>query len=106
MIPLPATLIAAAIIGIGALPMPYGYYNLVRIVATGMFIWSAVVLYQRGGQYLPWIFALVAITFNPIFKISFEKEVWIVIDIVAAVLLFIFARPLASNNASESRKGP
>lgn len=96
MIPMPASFIAAAIIGIGALPMPYGYYNLLRIIACGMFVWGAVVLYQKQSPVMPWVFAVMAVVFNPVIKVVLEKDLWMIVDAAAAILLIATAKALAT----------
>ena len=45
--------------------------------------------FQQNEEMLPWIFTVLAIIFNPIFKIYLPKEAWVTIDIFAgAILLF------------------
>lgn len=67
--------------------MPYGYYTLLRIVATVVFVWAGYTAYQRHKNTLPWIFGITAILFNPILKIYLPKEIWAAIDIAAGLLL-------------------
>jgi hypothetical protein len=74
---------------IGMFELPYGYYTLLRIVATGVFIWAGVIANSRNEKILPWLFYLIAILFNPIIKIYLSKDLWAVIDVVSAILLFI-----------------
>jgi hypothetical protein len=85
--PIAVIYLAASLLFIGAAPMPYGYYTLLRIVATGAFIWASFVTYERKHELLPWIFGLLAVLFNPLIKIHLPKELWAAIDIGAGVLL-------------------
>ena len=87
--PVVAIYIAAGIILIGVAPLPYGYYTLLRIIATGAFVWAAIVAYERNDPVLPWVYGLLAIIFNPIIKIHFPKEIWVIIDLVAGMLLIL-----------------
>lgn len=80
--------ITATMLFIGAAPLPYGYYILLRLVATGVFVWAAVIAYERKRLFLPWIYVLIALIFNPFIKIYLTKEVWIFVDIISAVILF------------------
>jgi len=48
--PVTVIYIAAVMLFIGAVPMPYGYYMLLRFVATGVFAWAAFVTYERKGN--------------------------------------------------------
>ncbi|WP_071946396.1 DUF6804 family protein [Halomonas aestuarii] len=87
--PLAVIYIAAAMLIFGAAPMPYGYYTLLRLVATIVFAWAAFETYGRKKQYLPWIFGLLALLFNPFVKIYLPKEIWAFIDIGAGFLLLM-----------------
>jgi hypothetical protein len=79
---------------IGATLLPYGYYILLRFVATGVFAWAAFVSYERKNQSLPWVFWLLALVFNPIIKIHLPKEFWTFIDIGAGLFLLLTKRHL------------
>lgn len=72
---------------LAVLEMPYGYYTLLRIVATGTFAFAAVVAYGRSYAYLPWIYGLLAALFNPVILVSLPKETWQAVDIAAASFL-------------------
>ncbi|MBZ0072929.1 MAG: hypothetical protein K8I04_14530 [Gammaproteobacteria bacterium] len=84
--------IAVTMLFIGAAPMPYGYYMLLRFVATGVFAWAALISYERKNQSLPWVFGVLALLFNPILIIHLPKEFWAFIDIGAGVLLLLTKR--------------
>ncbi len=88
--PKTAIYIAAALLFLGVLPLPYGYYTLLRMVAFGVFAWAAFIAFERRGSVLPWVFVLLAILFNPIITIHFPKELWAVLDLCSGALL-IFA---------------
>ena len=87
--PIAVIYITSGLLFLGAAPMPYGYYQLLRIVGTAVFVWASVVAYQRKHQALPWVYACLAIVFNPILKITFPKELWMAIDAGSAVLLLV-----------------
>ena len=86
-LPKPVIYIAALLLFVGAAPLPYGYYSLLRIVATIVFVLAALVSLNREYKVLPWIFAVLAILFNPILKIYLPKEMWIFIDIACGIFL-------------------
>lgn len=69
--------------------MPYWYYQLVRIFGTMGFAYLAYVDYKAGVKYTPYVFGVAAILLNPIAKISFGREMWSVIDVVIAVIVFL-----------------
>jgi len=85
--PIAVIYITSGMLFLGAAPLPYGYYMLLRIVATAAFVWAAIVAHEKKYSILPWIFCVCAILFNPIMKIHLPKEFWIAIDIGTGILL-------------------
>lgn len=85
--PKAAIYIVAAMLLLGAMPLPYGYYTLLRIVACGFFAWAAFISYEREYSVFPWIFGLLAIVFNPLIKIYLPKEIWMFIDAASAIFI-------------------
>lgn len=69
--------------------MPYGYYMLVRIVATILFIIFARQYYAAEKEELAITFGILALLFQPLMKISLEREGWNMVDIAVAILLLI-----------------
>ena len=69
-------------------PMPYGYYMLVRFVATVVFGIMAYRYYQNQKMVATWVFGILALLFQPIYKIALGRVVWNVVDVIVA-LLFI-----------------
>ena len=82
----------AAVLAIGAAPLPYGYYTFLRIVACGVFAFAAYVAYSRKAGALPYLYGALAILLNPLVKISLPKEVWAVVDVCSALLLVATAK--------------
>lgn len=70
-------------------PMPYGYFMLVRIVATILFFIFARKYYVAKKEELAITFGVLAVLFQPLFKISLGREVWNMVDVAVAVLLMI-----------------
>ena len=95
-IPTPVIYIASALLFIAIFPMPYGYYTLLRITATGVFVWVAIAAINQNEKIIPWIFIVLAILFNPIIKIHFAKEIWAVIDFGAAAFLLWAGKKISS----------
>jgi hypothetical protein len=92
MIPKVIIYTASLMLLIGLLPMPYYYYNLLRICICGLFGLLAYNAHLKGSKALPWLFGFVAVTFNPLIKIHFPKEVWAAIDVVSAAILVVTVR--------------
>ena len=87
--PISVIYIAAGILFLGAaqLHLPLGYYTVLRIVSTCVFIWAFLVSYNRNASFFPWLFLLFAVTFNPIMKVPLSQELWMIVDITAGALL-------------------
>ena len=69
-------------------PLPYGFFVLIRLISTIVFGYLAYDFYRRGETIKCVVAALIVLLFQPFAKISFEREIWNVIDIIVALLLF------------------
>lgn len=87
----------AAMLVIGAAPMPYDYYTLLRLVGCGVLGYAAFVSYTRKSQALPWIYGILALLFNPFIKIHLPKEIWMLVDIGTGVLLLATKRKIEAD---------
>ena len=68
-------------------PMPYGYFMLVRfvmMVACGIMAYR---YYTMNKVVATWVFGVLALLFQPIYKIALGRTVWNVIDIIVALLM-------------------
>lgn len=70
----------------------YGVYQILRWLVTVFSVWTAVNIYKESPK-SRWllVFCAIAILFNPIFKITFEEETWIFIDVLTILLFICFA---------------
>ncbi len=102
LMPASVILICAGMLFLGAAPLPYGYYMLLRIVACGVFAYAAFVAHERESSVLPWVYGLLAITFNPVVKVHFPKEIWAVIDVASGIFLLVTSSSLKSRPATSS----
>ena len=68
------------------LPMPYGFYTLVRFFAMVIFAYQ---YYQKHCKPLSITFGALALLFQPFVKIVLGRGVWDVVDIVVAILLVV-----------------
>lgn len=73
---------------------PYGYYQLLRWAVSGVAAYNAYGAYQTKKQNWMFIMIGVAVLFNPIAPFFLEKQTWIVLDIVAAIIMFIFQKKI------------
>ncbi len=85
-------IVPIALLLIGLADLPTGYYTIVRIVVCLVSCLSCYSSYCRDRKIgiATLVYAALALLFNPIIPIYLQdKEVWTVIDIVAAILLGI-----------------
>ncbi|WP_276772760.1 DUF6804 family protein [Porphyromonas endodontalis] len=69
--------------------MPYGYYQLIRIVAMFGFGIIAYHYYDREQNGLGIVFVVLALLFQPILKINLGRELWHMIDVIVAIFLIV-----------------
>jgi|GEM_PF-6355544 len=71
-------------------PLEYYFYQAFRFIITGAMIWLSLNLYsiesERKKIVLP---VCLAILFNPILPFSMARESWIIIDIAAALAIYL-----------------
>lgn len=70
-------------------PMPYGYYTLIRVIATILFIVFASQYYEAKKEELAITFGILAFLFQPLIKIPLGREVWNMVDVAVAIFLLI-----------------
>jgi len=71
------------------LPNGYWYYQLVRLFGTAGFLYLAYLDYKLNYKYTPIIFIILAIVVNPIEKVTFGRDGWIIVDILLAIILLL-----------------
>lgn len=69
---------------VALLPMPYGYYQLLRLVATIAGLWIAHDYWKRSENAAAALFLLVALLFNPVFRVHLDREHWMISNAIAA----------------------
>jgi len=79
--------IAAAMLFFAVLPLPAGYYTLLRLLTTVVFAWAAYISYARGKQSQAVILGVLVLLYNPLIIVAFKKLLWVVINLSAAVYL-------------------
>ena len=104
--PIAVIYLVAGLLFVGAahdqLPyLPYGYFTVLRIVTTAAFIWAFLVSFTRNAAFLPWIYLLFAITFNPVIKVPLSHEIWMIVDIAAGVLLLFTQNNIKQQSATK-----
>ena len=82
-------LILAALMLLCLAPMPYGYFQLVRLVAMVAFGIMAYRYYLMNKVAVSCMFGVLALLFQPMYKIALGRTIWNVVDVVVAVLLIV-----------------
>ena len=77
----------AAVLLIGAAPLPAAFYTVLRPAVAAVFAWAAYIAYVRKYASLPWILGITALVFNPFIKIHPPKDVWAFINTASMILL-------------------
>ena len=72
-------------------PMPYGYYQLVRVVAMIAFAIMAYQYHEKENVPLAFTFAGLALLFQPFVKVALGRTLWNIVDVIVAVLLIVLA---------------
>lgn len=69
--------------------LPYGYYQFVRFAALIGFVFLSYQSYKRNDKSFAFIYATLAVLFQPLIKISLGREIWNVVDIIVGIGLII-----------------
>lgn len=72
------------------LDFSYGFYQLVRLIATFGFVLLAYYEYQNKRITLTIGFSFLVLLFQPFVKITLGRTLWNVVDVVVAILLIIY----------------
>lgn len=90
-------IVLAVLLLLCLLDMPYGFYILIRYVATVVFSYMAYSYCQENKKELAIVAGALAILFQPFIKFALGRFVWNVVDVVAAVALIVLVFVEAKN---------
>ena len=70
--------------------LPYGYYTLLRVMMTGVFVWFCYISSEKIGN-APWAitFGLLTIIYNPIYPLHLGKDIWIGVNVLTIVIIVV-----------------
>lgn len=89
----------AALLLLCLLNMPYGFYVLVRFIATAAFCFFAFEEYQDGNKDRMILFIILAVLFQPFLKIPLGRVIWNIVDVVVAgYLVYLLFQVIKSKN--------
>lgn len=87
--------------------MPYGYYELVRMISLVGFVILGYQLYHEKRIIEAIIYFGLALLFQPLFKIALGRQIWNIVDVIIAlgllISIFIFPKNNRSNNKIQSK---
>jgi hypothetical protein len=81
----PLSFILAILLFLCLADMPYGYYQFVRFAAAGFFAFAAYQENERGKSELVIVFIILALLFQPFFKIALGRTLWNIVDVVVGL---------------------
>jgi len=70
-------------------PMPYGYYQLVRVVAMIAFAIMAYQYYEKENVPLAFTFGGLTLLFQPFIKVALGRTLWNIVDVIVAVVIIV-----------------
>lgn len=73
------------------LPMPYGYFTIARVVMMIISIYLAFIYLSKNKTELVITFAIIAVLFQPFYKLALGRGVWMYVDIAVAIFLLVLA---------------
>ena len=65
--------------------MPYGFYTLVRFVSAFAFAYISYDYFKSKKDGLGFVFAALALLFQPFFKIAIGRTIWNIVDVIVAI---------------------
>lgn len=89
--------IAALFLFVGIFSWPYVFYQLLRLGIFLVSIFFAYNLYESKKRSQALVFLILGIVFNPFVPLYLSKPVWIVIDIVSALIYLESTREWKKN---------
>jgi hypothetical protein len=69
--------------------MPYGFYQFVRFISLIGFAILAYQANEKGRQTEVIIYAILALLFQPFFKVSLGRTLWNIVDVIVAIGLIL-----------------
>lgn len=96
-------LAGASLLLLCILPLPYGFYTIVRIVTTIISAYLAYEYYTQHKKGLAITFSIVAVLFQPFIKFTLGREIWLIVDILVGgfLLALVFKDKLIKKQQKE-----
>lgn len=85
-----ANIILAILLLLCIIDWPYNYFLFIRYTVALVFFTYTILAFYEGLVALAIVSCLIAVLFQPFEKFYLGRQLWLVVDIVLAVLLFLF----------------
>ena len=85
-------IVLAALLLLCLFDMPYGFYQFVRFAAMGGFAYLGYSAKEQNKINEMLIYIVLALLFQPFFKIALGRTIWNIIDFVVGVSLLVSFR--------------
>lgn len=81
--------VPAGLLVFALVPLPYGFYILLRLIVCVVSVWLAYVQWKHDDAISGWVVVLViiALVYNPIIVVHLTREVWTIINLVTSLVL-------------------
>ncbi len=79
---------------------PYDYYTLLRFIVCPVSAYAAYRLQCLRKPGWCWILGIIAVLFNPIFKVHLQRETWQLINVIVATVMVCAAIIIPIKNSS------
>ena len=79
--------ILAALLFVAVLPLPYAYYEILRVAVCLGVLYMLVKEWPLLEGQTKGVFIVLAVLFNPFSPIYLSKIIWMIIDIIAGLYL-------------------
>jgi hypothetical protein len=87
-----ASYVVAVLLFLCLADLPYGYYQFVRVIASGFFAVAAMQEFEANRSQLGIIFIGLTILFQPLIKIALGRELWNFVDVIVGIGLIGYAQ--------------
>ena len=74
-------IVAAVLLLMACLNMPYGYYNLIKLTTTATAVFGIIT--HKDNNCMVILFSIVLLLFNPVFPVfHFTRSFWVYVDLI------------------------
>lgn len=74
---------------VAMLPLPYAYYQVLRLVVCIASGQSAYQAHEKKNTTWVWLLGINAVIYNPITPFYLGREIWILVNVISIILILI-----------------